>query len=416
MSDAHSGDFATLRPTPADHAKKLARDYSERLPSSVSGQRRRPVWPSDPRVARLISPPGSTNADSGTVSGGGQYTSGTGLANGRPVGPTCRTLSATGPGFHIPIGSGGYAWWYLDAISDDARWRLCIIAFLGSVFSPYYASARRRGAAQPLNHCAFNIVLSGPANRWCMTERPLGRVQIKPEMLCIGPSSLSWDGREFVFELTERCAPLPLAVRGTVRVRPSPQTQVVYALDSNAHHVWLPLAPRARVEVRLQEPASHWCGDAYLDSNRGERALERDFHGWHWSRAATHEATTIFYDTLARHEASAPLAVLFSSSDETPRSVPVPQRVTLPPSAWGIARMARSDDAGATQLIDTLVDAPFYARSLLRTQLNSESVLTVHESLDLDRFSSAWVRCLLPFRMPRWRGGQCIDPLRSDAN
>ena len=283
------------------------------------------------------------------------------------------------------------------------------------MFSPYYALARRRRAAQPLNHCAFNVVLTGPASRWCMTERPLSRVRITPELLRIGPSSLSWDGHEFVFELNERCAPLPLVVRGTVRVRPLPQAQMQYALDSEAQHVWLPLAPRARIEVRLHEPALHWCGDGYLDSNRGERALERDFHGWHWSRTATRDATTVFYETLARQEASAPLAVRFSSNGES-RSVPVPQRVALPRSAWGIARVARSDDPAATQVINTLVDAPFYARSLLRTQLDSESVLTMHESLDLDRFSSAWVRCLLPFRMPRWRGRQCADPSPRDAN
>jgi hypothetical protein len=28
--------------------------------------------------------------------------------------------------------------------------------------------------------------------------------------------------------------------------------------------------------------------------------------------------------------------------------------------------------------------------------------MTVHESLDLDRFRRPWVQCLLPFRMPRW--------------
>jgi len=42
---------------------------------------------------------------------------------------------------------GGYAWWYVDALSADGRFGLSIIAFVGSVFSPYYALARRRGAA-----------------------------------------------------------------------------------------------------------------------------------------------------------------------------------------------------------------------------------------------------------------------------
>ena len=39
----------------------------------------------------------------------------------------------------------GYAWWYVDALSDDGENGITIIAFIGSVFSPYYAFARRRG-------------------------------------------------------------------------------------------------------------------------------------------------------------------------------------------------------------------------------------------------------------------------------
>ena len=52
-----------------------------------------------------------------------------------------------------PVPHGGYAWWYVDALSDDGRHGLTIIAFVGSVFSPYYAlraAARRRRPARPL--------------------------------------------------------------------------------------------------------------------------------------------------------------------------------------------------------------------------------------------------------------------------
>jgi len=41
---------------------------------------------------------------------------------------------------------GRHVWWYVDAISDDGQHALSVIAFVGSVFSPYYAwaFARRR--------------------------------------------------------------------------------------------------------------------------------------------------------------------------------------------------------------------------------------------------------------------------------
>ena len=51
----------------------------------------------------------------------------------------------------------------------------------------------------------------------------------------------------------------------------------------------------------------------------------------------------------------------------------------------------------------TLEDAPFYARSLVASQVLGKPAIAVHESLSLTRFRAAWVRMLLPFRMPRRR-------------
>ena len=71
--------------------------------------------------------------------------------------------------------AGGYAWWYVDALSDDGQHGLTLIAFIGSVFSPYYAWARRRGPADPQNHCALNVALYGPGgNRWAHDRTAAG--------------------------------------------------------------------------------------------------------------------------------------------------------------------------------------------------------------------------------------------------
>ena len=76
----------------------------------------------------------------------------------------------------------GYAWWYVDALSDDGRHGLTLIAFIGSVFSPYYALARRRGRGDPQHHCALNVALYGAGGRgWAMTER--GRGSLQPHRL-----------------------------------------------------------------------------------------------------------------------------------------------------------------------------------------------------------------------------------------
>jgi carotenoid 1,2-hydratase len=66
---------------------------------------------------------------------------------------------------------------------------------------------------------------------------------------------------------------------------------------------------------------------------------------------------------------------------------------------WGVARPSRSDGAG--RVVKTLEDTPFYTRSMIETELLGETRISMHESLDLRRFASTWVKCLLPFRMPR---------------
>ena len=50
----------------------------------------------------------------------------------------------SGPDFNVAVPPSGYRWWYLDGLSADGQRGLTVIAFVGSVFSPYYAAARRR--------------------------------------------------------------------------------------------------------------------------------------------------------------------------------------------------------------------------------------------------------------------------------
>jgi carotenoid 1,2-hydratase len=272
--------------------------------------------------------------------------------------------------------------------------------FLGSVFSPYYASARRAGDANPLDYCAFNVSLNGRLRRWSMTERPRSQLERDAGAIRVGASTIRWDGAAFNIDISERTCPWPAALHGRVRVIPSVMPAASFALDPAAHHHWSPLAPRARIEVEFTRPGLRWRGDAYLDTNRGTRALEQDFRGWTWSRAAAPGQTTVFYDVQRRDGASGSLALQFASSGEV-RAAALPVSARLPASGWGITRQARSETA-TPRIVRTLVDAPFYARSLVATRLQGSEVMTVHESLDLDRFQTRWVQSLLPFRMPRW--------------
>jgi carotenoid 1,2-hydratase len=275
------------------------------------------------------------------------------------------------------------------------------------VFSPYYALARRAARARagriadPYEHCALNVSLSGPGGRWAMTERPRSRVHVAAATLQLGRSALHWDGEALHIRIDETCSPLPRALRGEVVLRPLLQPARRFALDPEAAHTWRPLAPRARVQVRLSAPRLAWEGEAYFDMNAGSRALEHDFDGWTWSRAATASGARVHYEVRHRYAVCAPLALDFDMRGDVER-VGVPALARLPRSGWGIARSARSDPPGAARVRRTLVDAPFYARSVVQAEFAGASATCLHESLDLARFRSRWVQAMLPFRMPRW--------------
>ena len=269
------------------------------------------------------------------------------------------------------------------------------------MFSPYYAFARRRGPADPLNHCALNVVLYRPGGkRWAMTERPRGAVSRSADHLQIGPSRLDWDGKALTIDFDEVTMPFPGRLRGTVRVVPSALTTQPFELNPSGRHVWWPIAPRARVQVEMEGPHLRWQGDGYFDMNHGDAPLESGFSDWQWARGALQDGTAILYEARRHDGSHANLAMHFADDGRMQPFTP-PDGVALKQTGWRVARSLRSESE--PRLLRTLEDAPFYARSAVAGQLRGEPVVMMHESLSLDRFRMPLVQAMLPFRMPRAR-------------
>ena len=274
-----------------------------------------------------------------------------------------------------------------------------VIAFIGSVFSPYYAAARRRGPGDPYDHCAVNVALYGPrGKRWAMTERHRSALRQSSASLAIGPSALAWDGDGLTVSIDEWTVPLPGRLRGTVRVRPDAISTETFALDTAGRHRWRPIAPTARVEIEFDSPALRWSGSGYLDSNAGDRPLESDFDQWTWSRAPRPDGAAVLYDVQRRDGSSLSLDLQVARDGAIERRLSQPL-VALPTTLWRVARSTRG--SAPMRVLHTLEDAPFYARSALAGTGRDGATIAMHEALDLRRFSQRWVQTLLPFRMPR---------------
>lgn len=319
--------------------------------------------------------------------------------------------------FDLRVVPGGYAWWYVDAISDDGRHALTLIMFVGSVFSSRYARARkqlgdgRTHVADPEHFCAVNFALyrldGGGPGVWALTEH--GSFARDRDHLEVGNSSMRWDGGELCVELDEhatrffgRAGP-PL--RGRLRLRPSASFGPRVELDPwqpHPRHRWYPVAPHARVELELDEPRLRFSGSGYHDVNEGDEGLELAFASWNWSRCELGEATVIAYDVVDHAGREHARAWRFEPGTGTITDIPAAQlgpTTALPKTRWRVPRSIRSDPDFAPALLHTLEDTPFYSRNLVRVGLGGESGTAMHESIDLRRFASAWVRLLLPFKI-----------------
>ena len=238
-----------------------------------------------------------------------------------------------------------------------------------------------------------------------MTERPRGHVTRSRRELTIGPSHVEWNGDTLDIAIEERDTrlfnPIHRPVRGRVRVIPEALNPAAFALDGNENHIWHCMAPRARIEVVMDEPGLSWSGKGYFDHNRGSEPLEDGFRVWHWSRAHMRRGAVVCYEG-ERGDGSLFASAIRFGADGIPQEAELPSMAPLPRSAWRIDRRTRSE-IGLSRVHRTWEDTPFYSRSELVSQLYGEQVVAVQESLDMRRFANPLVQFMLPYRMPRAR-------------
>jgi carotenoid 1,2-hydratase len=266
------------------------------------------------------------------------------------------------------------------------------------VFSPWY---RWSGRKCPQNHVCINVATYGPGGRFTMTDRGTSALRQTASRLEVGPSMMRWERDALVIDIDEVSSP-PLInrIRGQIRVTPSALTDVELPLTPDGAHVWRPFAPRARISVDIARPGWQWQGEGYFDANFGTRALEEDFSYWTWGRFPTAEGATCFYDATRLDGSSLAAGFAFDAAGAA-RAVPLPEKSRIRRSLWAVRRETRSDADFRPHQVMSMLDAPFYSRSAVKTKLEGEITIGVHEALDLRRFRSPWLKPMLALRVPR---------------
>ncbi|MEM7081595.1 MAG: carotenoid 1,2-hydratase [Pseudomonadota bacterium] len=300
------------------------------------------------------------------------------------------------PPFDTPVLDRGYKWWYFDASSSDGQHHLVVIAFVGSVFSPFYKRAVARGRADPMQYCAINVALySRQHARWVMTEPHPSKVERGADHFYLGNTQLVYRQDAIEIIVNDRAAPLPFKVQGRIVVHPHSLTSTEYELDARRQHRWWPVSPRTRVELEFEKPDIRWSGDGYFDSNQGDEPLHEGFNDWHWSRTHERDHTRIEYHARDRHDAPSALSLQIRDDGQIAKSQPAVACQLPATRLWRAPRTAHL--MASPKISQTLEDTPFYARSLLST--GADRSHTMHESLSLARFRANWVTTLIPFRM-----------------
>ncbi len=297
----------------------------------------------------------------------------------------------------------------MDAVSDDGQCALTAIAFLGSVFSPYYARARRHEEGSWSKHLAINLALyrRGAPPTWVFVERDARALARSARSLRIGSSSVEHREDRLVWNFLERSSPfprlVPRTVEGTLSLEASASVQEGFHLDPAGRHRWWPRVPSGRVQVDFPGLGVRWSGRGYHDCNLGTRPLEDDFTRWSWGRFHHEHSgeTTLSYDAELRDGSRTELGLRVSPTDGCVVTE-LPSIRVAGTTGWQLPVRARGDlQAPSPRLLQSLEDTPFYGRHLVQTTLLGEPVTGVTEIVDLERFQRRWVQALLPFRMRR---------------
>ena len=233
-----------------------------------------------------------------------------------------------------------------------------------------------------------------------MTDRGRSALQRSPDTFRVGPSAMHWQGNKLVIDVNE-VSSLPLVSRmaGQITVTPSAVTDRELLLTDTGTHVWRPFAPSSKIEVDLGR-RGQWSGHGYFDANFGTRALEQDFSYWTWGRYPTRQGATCFYDAVRRDGSELGIGLSFDANG-TARQIAPPPRARLRRSLWAVRRETRADVGYTPHQVKPMLDAPFYTRSAVKTRIDGEETVGVHEALDLNRFASPLLMPMLAVRVPR---------------
>ena len=211
-----------------------------------------------------------------------------------------------------PAAPGAYEWWYFDALSDDEKWALVVIFFLGAPMSPYYKAVANGGKSDARDWCGVFVSLHEKVEpptvtaRW--RERAYaynlyrdGEFSAERPAVAVGGSRMDAaagaDGAwTWTLDVRE-----PGLWRGRTEARLTFTTfgapPDLPPLGTSAAHNWVCVAPACRATGSVTLPTGRsvaFAGNGYHDHNFGCLPFA-DTEIWYWGRASVGTQAVVFY-------------------------------------------------------------------------------------------------------------------------
>jgi carotenoid 1,2-hydratase len=301
--------------------------------------------------------------------------------------------------------SGGYEWWYFDAISADKEWSLVIIFYQGNPFSPRYIQAIEAGNTIPDEFPAVSISIyhNTKTEFYSFIEYTQNDFKWDEEksVCTIGPHSFSKEVTESTLNYKLSMNEQLLSghkISGKIEFsgRPSLLDIQPEKKEQTEHHFWNLLQYSAQVKGHLEvagKSGSHsidFKGTGYHDHNIGLEPMKNDFEDWYWGRYHFKDSTLIYY-VMNRKEDKQYQAWLISNDSDS--VIDRFDTIELEENAKNIFGLS-SDRKLVFSSKDTTVtihatlpidDGPFYQRFL------GQAVMKRHDLVDVSNGFSEYI-------------------------
>ena len=313
--------------------------------------------------------------------------------------------------------SGGFAWWYVDAVDEHGNGFVCIWSW-GLPFLPGYAGSVRRGNDVPAaSRPSFNLAIyeQGRPALYLLQEHAPDAARRDQTEWCFGDTRITRAGNALHLAISAPIPGSPDRLVGTIRVSGAEWTRRVGGpAPQERSHGWCPQLGPCNASVDLVHGADRFSynGPAYADRNEGDQPLHAlGIDRWVWGRATWPDETRIAYVLWPEGGgAPTPYAIRILSNGDAIVSEATVETGRNAFSPWGEATpssltLTVDGEHFLTLATQHPVDnSPFYARSLGRGTCALGERPAMIESCTPRRIDPGWFRPLLSMATHRVGG------------